>query len=198
MKKLKEEVSSLKGLIDDADCYERKDTVILSGSKVPQVVNGENCIENVRKIIKSELKLEISPNEISTAHRLGPKPNSQAADKRSFIVKLCRRDLKRELIIASKKQASPIGLYVNESITPTRQSILYTLRQIKRSHPQVLSGCTSIEGRVYAFTKPAKPAASTRSSRDTRHLVNTREALQKFCNEVVKEPLERFLQNYSV
>ena len=195
VKTLKDEVGKLKLLVDDADCYERRDTIILSGNKVPASLSGENCVNVVKSLVQQELKIEISPNDISTAHRLGRKPNTQGDDKRSLIVKLCRRVLKRDLIIASKKQARPIGLYVNESLTPPRQALLFALRQIKRAHPDILNGCTSLEGRVYAFTKPP---SSARYPRDVRHLISTREDLQKFCNDYIKAPLETFVQNFSV
>ena len=193
VKTLKDEVGKLKLLVDDADCYERRDTIILSGSKVPACVGGENCVNVVKTLVKEELKIEISPNDVSTAHRLGRKPSTQGDDKRSLIVKLCRRDIKRDLIAASKKQARPIGLYVNESLTPSRQAILFALRQIKRAHPDILKGCTSQEGRIYAFTKPPN---SSRYPSDVRHLISTREDLQKFCNDYIKAPLESLVQNF--
>ena len=194
VKVLKQEVEKLKSYIDDSDCYERRDTIIFSGNKIPASNVGENCTEIVRQIVKNELKIEISPTDISTSHRLGRKPSAQGQDRRNIVVKLCRRDLKRDLITASKKQGRTTGLFINESLTPTRQKLLYALRQIKRSHPDKINGCTSIEGRIYAYTKSPNPSSS---NRDMRHLITSSESLQKFCDEYIKLPLENFLQNYT-
>ena len=189
---LRKEVSNLKGLIDDADSYERRDTLIFSGTKVPNSTNGEDCKRVLQELVKSELKIELQPSDISTAHRLGRKPSTQGDDKRPIVVKLCRRDMKRELVFASKKLPRPASLYVNESLTPNRKTILFSLRQMRRNHPDVVKGCTSIDGRIFAFTKPPE---GSRSPRDVRHLINTREALIAFCDEYVKAPLDNFLQN---
>ena len=189
---LRKEVNTLKGLIDDADSYERRDTLIFSGPKVPNSSNGEDCKIVLQQLVKNELKIELQPNDISTAHRLGRKPLTQGDDKRPIVVKLCRRDLKRELVLAGRNQPRPASLYVNESLTPTRKTIFYTLRQMRRNHPEIVRGCTSIDGRIFAFTKPPE---TSRSTRDVRHLINTREALIAFCDEFVKAPLENFLQN---
>ena len=186
----------MKEFIDDADCYERRDTIVLSGSSIPSFTTGEKCSEIVKNVVKRELKIVIGDADINTAHRLWRKPVSQGVDRRGIVVKLCRRDLKRDLIMASKQQGKSSrssNLYINESLTPTRQKLLFALRQIKRAHPTLVSGCTSIEGRVFAFTKNKNAGAG----RDMRHLINTQDALQKFCDEFVKLPLENFLLSSS-
>ena len=190
---LKTEVRKLKNELDDTDSYQRRETVILSGNGVPVGNNDENCKNVVCNLVKNQLKLNLKPEDISTAHRLGRKPDSQRPDKRNIIVKLCRRDLKQELIRASRTQVAPRNLYVNESLTPTRKKILFHLRQMKRAHPNIVSGCSSVEGRIYVYTKPS--SSSGGSSRDLRHLVNDQEALVDFCREYIKQPLDLFLES---
>ena len=190
----KQKYSKLQDSIDDADAYERRDTVVLSGNTVPDVEIGENCSEIVKDLIREKLKLQISSADINTAHRIGRKPINQTRDKRSIIVKLCRRDTKRDVISASRRQSSSEKLYVNESLTPLRSKIMFTLRQMKRSHPDVVTGCSSFDGRVYAYTKPTGVQAA--STRNLKHLVNTREMLVSFCSEYVKRPLENFLESW--
>ena len=195
---LKEEVSSLKSSIssiqceiDNADAYERRDTVIVAGSCVPEVVRGENCSDLALNIFKEELRIELRNSDISTAHRLGPKPSNQTPDKRKLIVKFCRRDAKRQVILASKTLRSR-RIFVNDSLTPTRKKIYDTLRSIKRSHPDLVKGVTTIEGRVFAFTKNS----DLPNARDTKHLVSTMEALKTFCRDFVKQPLDIFLSQF--
>ena len=133
--------------------------------------------------------MNLPPESISTAHRLGRKPANQTQDKRSLIVKFVRRDLKHDLLKASRQQAKPPRIYVAESLTPPRQSIFYALRRMKKA--KMIQGCNSYEGRVYAFTK--NPAAD----RDLRHLISGYEDLKKFCRNYVKEPLEKFLETWN-
>ena len=200
---MKKKVSLLEGTIDDGNAYERRDTVIFSGSAVPVVSNGENCRDIVINLVKEKLRIELPISEINIAHRLGKKPISQAPDKRNIIVKLCRRDMKREIMVASRNSqysssTAPSGpsLFINESLTPKRQTILYALRQIKRAHPTIVVGCTSIDGRVYAYTKPPNLIQNSRE-RSVRHPINTHEDLTKFCRDYVKLPLETFLETWN-
>ena len=136
--------------------------------------------------------MELEPTEISTAHRLGIKPTTQTPDRRPFIMKLCRRDTKKELLRAAKEQNSASPIYINESLTPKRSTILYTLHQVKKAHPSLVTGCTSIDGRVFAFTK-----SSTPGGRNVRHLVNNHDGLVSFCGDHVKKPLETFLAEWN-
>ena len=193
LNKLKGTVSKLESTLDQADNYERLDTIILSGTSIPIHATGENCNNLVRELVKTKLKIELPLTEINTAHRLGKKPLSQVPDKRNIIVKLCRRETKRQLIISSRNQPSSSSLlYISESLTPRRSSILYALRRMKRTHPTLVTGCTSIDGNVYAFTNPTSPG-----TRNVRHLLNDHDSLVKFCREQVKRPLDDFLENWN-
>ena len=185
---LQKKVQKLETMIDDADAYERRDTVILSGSALPAYSIGENCVELTRGIIKRDLKIELPIHEINTVHRLGKKPLTQAPDKRPIIIKLCRRDTKSQLISAARRTKTP-GFFINESLTVPRRKILYALRQIKRSHPNLVTGCNSYEGKIFAYTK-------TTGNRDERHLVNTYQNLVKFCDEHIKMPIQTFLTEW--
>ena len=86
--------------LDEADAYERRDTIILSGNGVPAAKTGEIVSDVVCAIVKDKLKIKMSPSDISTSHRLGNRPKTQGPDTRNIIVQLCRRELKHELISA--------------------------------------------------------------------------------------------------
>lgn len=176
---LKSKVDKLEEQIDDADAYERRDTILISGPDLPVSTPGENCSQLICSVAKDKLKLEISPSDISTAHRFGKKPVTQAPDRRSILVKLCRRDLKHDLRYACK-QLKP-KLYVNESLTPMRSTIMYALRQAKRKFPSVVSGCSSFDGKVCAWLKTSDSA--TMGGRDSRVTVNTRHRLEELCDK---------------
>ena len=81
--------------------------------------------------------------DISTAYRLDGKNN-----KKSIVVKFCRRDIKNDLVTASRR-SKPDQFFVNECLTPQRQTISYVLRRAKQEFPNIVSGSSSFDGKVY-------------------------------------------------
>ena len=132
---LKERVGRLEERVEEAEAYERRDTLVISGKNVPPVVPGENCVPLVCDLLKSALKLNVSKTDFSTAHRIGSKPVNQQLDNRSIIMKLCRRDIKADILNACR-QLKPRDLYMNESLTPTRSTIMYMLRSAMKKSTQ--------------------------------------------------------------
>ena len=126
VEKLQNELEDVKAGIDDADAYSRRECAIFSGNAVPPSSADEDPAKTICNVVKEKLKLIMNPNEISTAHRLGPKPPGQGPDNRKIIVKFCRRDKKQDLFIAAKKTKAQ-GLYINECLTPTRRSLAHSL-----------------------------------------------------------------------
>ena len=187
-KTLEDYVTRLEEKIDDAEAYERRDCVVVSGEAVPPAQTGENCIQVACKLFRDKLNLNVSPSEVSTAHRLGKKPSVQGADRRKLILKLCRRDLKKEIIQVCK-QVKP-GFFVNESLTPARNTILYALRQMKRASNSPVKGTATIDGRVFAWVEA--PGAS----RDLRVAVNTRAKLMQFSLQHMNKPLSEYVTEW--
>ena len=174
---LNKKIEKLEDQVDENEAYERRDTLIFSGSKVPAEVQDEKCDSVVLKLLENELKYKVSPNDISVAHRLGPKKNSQQSSTRSIIAKFCRRDAKTD-IVSCARRAKPTGLFINESLIPQRQTVYYALRQAKRKLPNKVSGCTTIDGSVFVWIKP--PAAG---ARDVRVKINTIAKLEDLCEK---------------
>ena len=188
---LETQVQALQNSLDDNDAYERRDCLVLSGSSLPVFETGEICTNLVRDLVAQKLQLNISSSEISVAHRLGQRPQSQMVDKRPIIAKFCRRDMKRDILTASRRNRAE-GLYVNENLTPKRRNIFNVLRRMRKSHPGIVKGVTTYDGRVYAFTKPINPAAT--NPRDQRHLISDQVMLTNFCREFIKSSLDEFLE----
>ena len=132
---LKKRVSRLEERVEKAEAYERKDTLVISGKNVSSVVPGENCVPLVCDLLK--YALNVSKTDLSTAHRIGPKPINQQQDNKSIIMKLCRRDVKADILNACR-QLKPRDLYMNESLTPTRSTIMYMLRSAMKKNTQEL------------------------------------------------------------
>ena len=183
---LKKTVTKLEEKVEENDAYERRDTLIISGKKVPIVQNGENSAEMAIKCLKDNLNLVVSPGEVSVAHRLGAKPRDQRPDQRSFIVKFCRRETKRNVILAARR-TKPTDVFINESLTPQRHEIYQCLRRAKREFPEKINGCSTIDGSIYVWLKsPGAP--------DLRLSMNTFERFESFCEEKFQKPASYFFR----
>ena len=190
---LEAQISKMKHDHDELEAYGRRDSLIFSGDKIKPYEPNENCVTIAKNLIKNELKISMDPI-ISTAHRMGrpPAPDSRAPDKRSIIVKFCRRDDKFLVMkTASNKSTRVNGLFCNESLTPTRSKILYVLRQAKKIKESPITGTSTLNGRVFAHHKAASDAPEGGQSLKTE--INTMETLTDFCKNFIKEPLENFL-----
>ena len=189
---VKKQVASLEDKIDENEAYERRDTLILSGKAVPPCSNNEDCMAVVSKVLTDHLHYVVTPSDISTLHRLGKRPASQGPDNRSIIIKFCRRSSKLDLL-ASARRVRPANLFLNESLTPQRQNIAYALRKAKREFPTIISGTSSIDGKVFVWLKPPNPEA--RGARDTKMAINNYAALKNFCERSLEKPVTYFLPN---
>ena len=197
------EIRSLKERCENTDAYERRDAIIISGS-VPGVVNPEDKSNVVVDLINRKFpSLDMKRSDISISHRLQAKrPNSQGVTfPPNIYVKLVRREMKRNLIDASRKQPKEDRdkIYVNESLTPKRSQIRQSLLNMKKQHGDIVRGVTSFEGDVFVYTpQSAEPGASRdgRRPKDKRHRVNNEEELRDFCREFIKKPLDLFLSTW--
>lgn len=190
---LKHTVSKLEERIDDADAYERRDTLLFSGNDIPEVTLGENCGQLISSVVREKLKLSVTPSVISIAHRVGKKPITQGPDRRGIVVKLCRREVKHDILSACRN-LKPTGLFVNESLTPVRSTIMYILRKAKREFPTKISGSSSVDGRVFVWVRPPNPDAP--NARNSRMAINTHLKLAQFCNDILSTPLSTFIETW--
>ena len=190
---LKNTVGKLEDRIEDNDAYERRDTIIVSGKSIPAHSDGENSSEVACRIFREKLSLNLRPDDISVAHRFGGKPNSQKADHRSLIVKFSRRSTKLD-VISSSRTKKCTDLYVNEFLTPQRQTIAYVLRKAKKECPNIVSGSSSIDGKNFVWIKSPNP--SVPGARDIRQCVTNHSRLVEFCENVLKKPLSSFISEW--
>ena len=191
MSALEVQLKQARNKIDDADQYERKDSVIISGNAVPPMAEEEDTHTLVQKLLKDHFNTDITLRDINTTHRLGPLKASTPT-RRNIYVKFVRRDVKKHVIKKSKELGRTTGLYANESLTPLRRTIFNALRKMKADVPDIVKGCYTMEGKIFAFTPPVG-----NNSKEQRHCITDMGALQAFCRDYVKEPLDTFLQNFS-
>ena len=192
---LKKQISLLKSEVNDLNAYGRRECAIFSGNVLPPGSPNENCAKAIAKVVTEKLLIPITENDVSTAHRLGPKSPGQGPDNRKVIAKFCRRDLKNSIMLAARKKRYP-GLYVNECLTEQNRSLFYTLRKIKKAHGGFVRSVSTKDGRVYVYTKPSPDSPD--GTRDVRHFIDSRETLEKFCQVQVKHPIETFLENWQI
>ena len=90
---LEQEVVNLKhGMIkwdeklNDAEAYERRDVLVVSGA-VPVVKQGENVFNVVSDMMKEKFRIYVRSSDMSTAHRMGLQPISQAENRRRIVLK---------------------------------------------------------------------------------------------------------------
>ena len=190
--KLRSQLQVSQNAHDELEAYGRRESLVFSGNVVKASRPNEDCCLIARDIIKDVLKIQKDPI-ISTAHRIGKPPaNSSSPDKRGIIVKFVQRDDKFLIMKAAKQRKAP-GLYINESLTATRAKIHNVLRQCRKMKDGLVTGTSTLNGRVFAYTKPAPNAPSGTPSIRTE--INTEEQLRNFCINFIKKPLDSFLDS---
>ena len=98
---LHKKVEKLEDRVDDGDSYEGRDTLIVSGSRIPPSNNQESCPDIVCKLARDILQVVISPNDVSVSHRLSSRnPLERGEDRSDIIVKFCRVHTKLDLLNA--------------------------------------------------------------------------------------------------
>lgn len=190
---LKSNISKIEEKVEDADAYERKNTLVISGSGVPAVLAGENGVHVVCKLLKDVLKLEVPLSSISDAHRIGKKPINQQVDSRNILFQLARRDLKSDILKACKT-VKPVSMFINENLTPTRSTIMYVLRRAKRQFPEKISGSSSRDGKVFVWLKP--PNANAPDSKNTKMAINSYHRLDEFCTKSLLTPITTYIDSW--
>ena len=188
------ELTNLRNQLDSQDQYVRRESLIFSGDSVPNWKRDENCTELICKLIPDKLgaDLTVTPADISVAHRLGPKPKTPQPDRRSIIVRFCRRSLKYSILNKARKD-KPRNLFVNESLTPTRLKIIKSLKKAKQENPSIVSGFQTIDGSIYAWIKPPNSQAEGEDATCSRITINTLEALEEFCQKNFQQPASNYL-----
>ena len=119
------ETLRLETYLDSIDSYQRRESLIFSGAEIPEELEKEDSAKVALNLLQSKLNYTIKPEEISIAHRLGPKSDK----KRPIIVKFTRRSIKHNIVRKCVNIKPNFG--VSESLSPYRRKIYSTLRTIK-------------------------------------------------------------------
>ena len=101
--KLQKENETLRHELEEASMYSRRDCAIISGNAISSDAKPEDSSKLIISVLNKELKLNLTSSDISTAHRLGPKPFGPGQDSRKMIVELCWRHVKQNIMAAARK-----------------------------------------------------------------------------------------------
>ena len=104
-------ISNLQDSLDSTDQYARRGALTISGKCLPVFSTTENAKEIVADQLRRHTQYVLNTNEISIAHRLGPKPTN-GNDQRSIRFRLCRRDVAHEIMAACKQMEPPSTLHL--------------------------------------------------------------------------------------
>lgn len=191
--KMVQKFEQVEEMADTKQAQERRDTLILSGS-IPEATASENCHAIVRQKLMEETGINISDEEISTAHRIGKKPEN-SPDKRSILFKVSGTEVKSRIMAACREKKP--RLYVNESLTPTRSTIMYVLRKAKREHSQAFGYCRAQDGNVYVFLPTTAQEGYGARQRYRRITVNTRTSLDNLLSKQISKTSGDYVNDWS-
>ena len=190
---MKSRMNKMEEKLSDSESQIRRNNVIFSGNDVPSQSNGENCVTVIRNLVETKLNLIIPSSDIVSANRIGKRKNDGDQPQRSSIlVKFSKYEVKQNLVACCK--ATKPKFFVNEDLTPEKQTMMFVVRQAKRKHPNTVTGCACIDGRIYAWVK--LPNESSNDQRDRRICINSLEKLKSFCTDTVGFGLETFINNW--
>lgn len=184
---LKRDILELGNRVDDLESDKMKNTLILSGEKLPKGENGESTAQVVCDVLQRHVNYILPVSDISSAYRIGKKSSTQNPDSRPIAVKFNKNDLGYD-IKGAFREKKPRNLFINESLTPVRRRFLYILRQLKKKFPQSISTCGSQDGKIYVWIK--SPNGSTR---DRKVFITNQTKLDEFCRRLSGNDSSNFL-----
>jgi hypothetical protein len=167
-KKLQVENELLRGRIEDIESYNRMDNLMIYGlpenfaETVAGSVNaddGEDDREDSPSSVNSELQfisfcrsklhVDVSANDICTAHRLPRKSGVPARGPRPMIVRFNNRKTRSRVMAAKKglRQDPTCRVYINEHLTKSVTELFAAARKLQRD--KRLFRTWTFNGRVY-------------------------------------------------
>ena len=133
--------------------------------------NTENCVDIVRKVVTDKLGVHLPAEMISVPHRLGTMPKT-GPDNRSIIFRLVRRDLKYSIFRACRTKKPEFS--INESVSPTRNTVQFVLRNARKLYPNKFGKNFTEEGNVRILLPK-----TDRSDQYEKRTINTKQALDE-------------------
>ena len=159
---LRDKITKMEERLDEADMVTRRNNLVLSGGELSRLEPGGNSLDEVTKLLKRKLNYVLTPSSVVSAYRMGVKPSNQSTDRRNIMLRLASYEAKVDILSACRT-VKPADMYANDDLTPSKASLLYLIRSVKKKFPTKITACGSSDGRLYLFLKP--PDSSARNQR---------------------------------
>ena len=121
--------STLHEQIDNQEQYSRRKCLIFEGIKVDQKEKDSDLEKRILSVIQKELKLNIEPEDIDKAHRIGP----VEGDEQNIIIKFTKDSTASHIYQSRGKlkdsRANHKGVKIRTSLTKRRQNLLKYARE---------------------------------------------------------------------
>ena len=186
---LKQKLTKIEERLDDVEMVGRRNNLILSGSEITKLSTNNNIVQAVTELLRHKLSYELSSGAVISAYRLGVKTFNQSPDSRNVLLKLVNYETKIDILSACRS-AKPRDLYANDDLTPSKASLLYTVRSVKRMFPSKITACGSYDGRLFIYLRP--PDNSARSQRMN---INSLSQFDKICEKTIGKSSADLLLN---
>ena len=125
--------------IDDAEQYGRRMCLRIEGIDLDENETPSRCIEKVVKTLRVDLNIEVTPEELERAHRIGPKKAvDHGVEKQhaQMIIKVFKWET-RNRIYRARKDGHSKGISVRLDFTKRRLNILNEARNITKNSSNV-------------------------------------------------------------
>ena len=161
---------------DDLENYGRGNTVVIAGPAMTPSQQNEDCYQTSLNLIESKVGIQLERADIDVCHRLpsNKQSGSPEGEKKPMIVKFVRRETKHKLLKACKIK-KPEGIYINDSLSKTRNKIMYVVRKVKKEYNGVIASYKTEDGNIRIYSP--LPENTLRNAMFT---LNTRRQLDEF------------------
>lgn len=143
---LKKQVAALNNRNDDLEQYTRRNSMRITGIVEE---DDEDCAQKVLDVANNTLGLSppLSLTDIDRAHRTGRiRMTSGQVQPRPLLVKMATYR-QRYRIMEQRQKLKGTGIFLNEDLTKTRDTLLYTARKAKNEGK--LKDTWSSDGRIF-------------------------------------------------
>ena len=175
IQKLETEVASCKRTLSEQEVKltnveqaEVADQLIITQRGLTQSASSATDKERILSSFRSELRLNVSPNDITWTKRMG-KINTSGTDNRPILFKVPDKE-KRVEILNACKTVKP-NFYVNEDLCYSRRLLMKTLRDIRKVDKDKLQVLFVKNGVIHARTNQHERMHYIRTSHDLNDFI---------------------------
>ena len=173
---LTQEVTALKNIVGT---HEKKEAerlshnLIFSGNTLPRFTEGENAVNVAINLVRNNYNLNVNPQHISSANRMGKPPTDGSQDKRRLIVRLTNKVIKNEIMLTNVKNRIA-GLFINEELTKPINELYYRIRKLRKENPDNIKILYTRDGVIKA----------KKTKEGTLYSISTNQELEDFLHKV--------------